>query len=892
MSVPAVDVQLERARHAARLRQADPSEALALAEAVLGDEASSGPAMVVALVAKGMAVRELGDLVGSRRHHEEAIDRGDRLGLGHEVALARSSLAGVLSDLGEPELALAEADRVMGMVTGTDLAELEVRRARAFERMGRISESIDAYTRAIDVIDESGDDILRARVRCNRGITLVYGGRVEAATHDFAVAEELAVAQGHDLLAGGAAVNLGFVLGRRGEIVAALDAFERARGRYARIDFPGRARGVFEADRCAVLLAAGLTREARSSAAAGVEALESVADVVDLAEARLLLGRACLAAGDAAAAVTHCARAAEEFRTAGRPGWLAMARYTTLRARVASGAVEGWDREAGAVIDALDHHGWSTEANDVRIFVAELALRHGDTRRARRELRRASQARRSGRVDRRAQAWLATAILRRSDGDRRGAFAALRAGLRIIDEHRALLGATELRVGASSHAVSLAALGQHLALESDRPSTVLRWADRLRASTLTVLPTRPPDDEVLAGDLVALRSARADLEAARLAGNDDRDARRRVGHLESAISERARRVSARDDGTRRELRVADIDARLSPARFVEYLEDEGNLHAVTVTRGRAALHHLGPASQLVAPLDGARFALQRLATRRGSAAARTAALASLVVSLDELGRILIDDLVPPGRGAVVIVPTGALHLMPWAGLPRLRARPLTVSPSASIGLAGGRVRPAQRRSTGVALVSGPDLPGGRTEVQRLRRANGDSTILTGRNATVSATLDALGSARVAHIAAHGEFRADSPMFSSLRLYDGPLTVYDLEGLRSVPETVVLPACDAGVADVRAGDELLGTASALLGLGVANVVAPVAALPDEQTAPVMLRFHRHLSTGLEPASALAMAAAPCWTSDDPADAAVAAAMTCFGVYRGADVSRPT
>ena len=48
MSVPEVDAQLERARHAASLRQADPSEALALAEAVLADEASSEPATVVA----------------------------------------------------------------------------------------------------------------------------------------------------------------------------------------------------------------------------------------------------------------------------------------------------------------------------------------------------------------------------------------------------------------------------------------------------------------------------------------------------------------------------------------------------------------------------------------------------------------------------------------------------------------------------------------------------------------------------------------------------------------------------------------------------------------------------------------------------------------------------
>ena len=39
---------------------------------------------------------------------------------------------------------------------------------------------------------------------------------------------------------------------------------------------------------------------------------------------------------------------------------------------------------------------------------------------------------------------------------------------------------------------------------------------------------------------------------------------------------------------------------------------------------------------------------------------------------------------------------------------------------------------------------------------------------------------------VGHVAAHGTFRADSPMFSSLRLDDGPMTVHDVERLRRAP----------------------------------------------------------------------------------------------------------
>jgi CHAT domain-containing protein len=138
---------------------------------------------------------------------------------------------------------------------------------------------------------------------------------------------------------------------------------------------------------------------------------------------------------------------------------------------------------------------------------------------------------------------------------------------------------------------------------------------------------------------------------------------------------------------------------------------------------------------------------------------------------------------------------------------------------------------------------------------------------------------ALESADLVHLAAHGRFRADSPLFSSLRLADGLLTVYDLERLRSVPATLVLPACDAAVVDVHAGDELVGTATAMVGLGVTSVVAPLLPVPDDATTPLMLALHDGLRAGLGPSAALARAATA--GQGDPHPAAVAAAFVCIG-----------
>jgi CHAT domain-containing protein len=67
---------------------------------------------------------------------------------------------------------------------------------------------------------------------------------------------------------------------------------------------------------------------------------------------------------------------------------------------------------------------------------------------------------------------------------------------------------------------------------------------------------------------------------------------------------------------------------------------------------------------------------------------------------------------------------------------------------------------------------------------------------------------------------------------------------------------------------------LGTAAALIGLGVRCVIAPVMPVPDGTTAPFMVALHRRLQDGQPPAEALAAARAG-------QDTAVAAAFICIG-----------
>ena len=127
----------------------------------------------------------------------------------------------------------------------------------------------------------------------------------------------------------------------------------------------------------------------------------------------------------------------------------------------------------------------------------------------------------------------------------------------------------------------------------------------------------------------------------------------------------------------------------------------------------------------------------------------------------------------------------------------------------------------------------------------------DVTVLEEDNATTKGVLDALDGAWLAHIAAHGSFRADSPLFSSLRMHDGPLTVYDFEQLRSAPYRLILSSCDSGVVAPVGADELLGLVSSLLPLGTAGIIAGVVPLNDYAVVPVMTDLHRHLRAARDP-----------------------------------------
>lgn len=851
------------AEHALRLASTDPEESRRLAHAALTAARSARD-----LSAESTAERTLGRLARDRhdnrsaeRHFRTAVRLGALANSPVQEALARTGLMSALAIRGDLEGALQEAERAEPALSGADRGRLLQTRATVLLLLGRLDEALEGYRRALPIFRRAGDRASEASLLHNRGLVCLRSGLFRAAVTSTTRAEKLFTELGDERGAAEARQNLGWMAGMGGDVPEALAWFDRA-DRY--FEDLGAVDPIGFLDRSEVFQGAGLLPEARRFAeqAEGEFARRGMA--LYLAQSRLMLSEIALQEGDLDSARVWAQQSLRSFIAQRRRPWMALARYMSVRV-----AWQNGDRSSALLnaarkaADALGQAGWAAAEVEARLIAGRIAIETNRKAVARAELVGARRHRRAGPAALRAQAWCAEAFLRVAEGNRRGAYAAAKAGMAVIDRYRSSLGATELRAHASAHAQELATLGMRLAIQDGSPGKVLWWAERWRAACLRLRPVRPPREASLADALQKMRASVNDLQRAALDGRDTRPILARQAALEEKVRALARRskglafsADSLPPGT------GELAGALTGQALVEIVELDGDLHGVVLTgTGKPRLRLLSPLAEVASELAGLQFALRRLARRHGSAASLGVAERAAAFAMEHLDAKLLAPLLGDiGDLPLVVVPTGVLHGIPWGGLPSCRGRAVTVAPSAGQWLRSAQRSPASLPDARVALISGPGLPHAAAEVSALSRRYAGAVRLSGKGATVEAVLAALGVADLAHIAAHSIFRSDNPLFSHLQLADGPLTVYDLEQLPRAPRALVLSACNSGLSGVRPGDELLGLSSALFSLGTATLVATVIPVPDESTRSLMLALHRRLRAGQGPASALAQALA--------------------------------
>ncbi|MFY1687225.1 CHAT domain-containing protein [Plantactinospora sp. WMMB782] len=856
------------ARAALDAVQRYPREAIAIGRRVLTTGQPDPDERSTAERAIGLALRELNDLPGALRHLRRALRVA---GTPRVAALARMSLGYVLANAGRTSAALAAVTSALPELTGADAGRARMQRGVVLHFRGQFEEAIREYGIAVEIARREGDLLLEARARNNRGLLNAHRGATPGAD-DLGCAAAIFQRLGLDLAAADVRWNLGIAAGHGGDIPGALRRFAAVEEEYAQLRVP---RPALLLDRFELLLSVPLVEEAVEVAGLAVRELRRRGMASDLAEALLAQARAALLAGDLTTATESAAAARVRFRRQGRRTWAAFARHVELRAELRRGT-----RSAALLAamvrtaDQLDGTGWPGPALTTRIEAAGLAAALGRTGRARELLAVAARARRRGTASRRAQGWYALALSRRLSGDHRGGARALRRGLAVLDGYRAALGATELRAHSGAHGQELAAEGVDLAISSGTPARVLAWTERWRASTLRMRAVLPPQDVGLAAALAELRMVSGALEEALLAGRPVTALRGRQARLERHIRELARGVDG-GGGLLAPPGLRALAGGLGPAVLVELVAHRERLRAVLLRDGRATLHDLGPVESALHAARLHRFGLRRLVVTGDTPDARAGvAHASEVLDRQLFGplRAHLSD------RPLVLVPIGELHAVAWSGLPTCAGRPVTVAPSATAWLAATRRTPPDGPPL---LAAGPRLPAAATEVCQLARVLPGARVLTGAEATAEALTGALDGARLAHVAAHGTFRADNPLFSTLELADGPLTAYELERLPRPPGCVVLSACDSGRSGVRPGDEVMGFTSVLLAIGASSLVATVLPVPADLTTALMLDLHRRMAAGARPAAALAAAQREFAASGDGSARATAAAFVCFG-----------
>ncbi len=549
--------------------------------------------------------------------------------------------------------------------------------------------------------------------------------------------------------------------------------------------------------------------------------------------------------------------------------------------------------------------------------LAEVALARGDRRSARRTLHEAlaiQQVLAPGSALE-AQILYEQGKLAWQEGRTRRATTLLERAVAALEAQLANLGgAEEVRAAFRGKWIDLYNDLMQLLLARGKPAAAYSVLERARGRALLVLLSQRDLDlslEVpaeLEHTWREVRSALADARTA-LATLDPRTEGRQVRQQRAAIQ--------RLEGER-----AALLARLrAVSERAAALRDPHPLGAAEAARtlpsdAVALAYALGESSSLLFVVHpGGRVEAWPLATTRDAVEARVARLREAIVGAVLGGtdaeawvgeaHALYRLLVQPAEGAIararrlVIVPDGALHILPFGALLRQQQpattaaaaslsawRPLVVVPSLSV-LAELRRLPAAdgggptllalgdpEYPTGEMAATDPvvrsllartgrlePLPGTRAEVAAVAATfpAGAARLLLGAEATEEAAMVAAPAARFLHFACHGFVDPVEPLESGLALSvreapaaeeaDGVLQAWEiLERLRLDAALVTLSACETGVGREVSGEGLIGLTRAFQIAGARAVLASLWPVADESTAMLMEGFYRALALG--------------------------------------------
>ncbi len=373
-----------------------PQEGLARARAVLAGQPGPLDASI-AHHAAGFVLREFGDVDAAIRELRAALRAARRARSADREADVLAALGIALVYAGQTRAGMTAFDQAAGLARGVNLARIQHRRAIALWTLGRYPEALSDLRSAIAALRRAGDTIWACRALTARALVYLSQGNTQRAERELAVAERLFARTSQELELAYLVHNRAIVAFRSGDLPTALRFLDEAAQRYATLDVPPPDLRI---DRCAVLLAAGLSRDALAEAESALGEFDRIRGQSTKKAELLLAAAGCaLAAEQPEVALARAQAAQLLFRAQHRDWWHAHAGLLVLRARSTGGAASApLLRAASQTAAQLDRLG-SAEAAQAHLLAGRAALRLGRAAAAEHHLSTAARGRWRGPAD-------------------------------------------------------------------------------------------------------------------------------------------------------------------------------------------------------------------------------------------------------------------------------------------------------------------------------------------------------------------------------------------------------------------------------------------------------------------------------------------------------------
>lgn len=873
-------------------------EALHLAEAaiLIARRLKRKEAVALALRAKANALYSCGDNRAAIELHQQAFHLYESLAMWKEAARTLSSSIQPLILLGEYDRAFEAAERAREIFTRLNdqhrLARLEINVGNIYHRQDRFDESIAHYERAYQGLMAHKDVEGMAVVLSNMAVCLISLNDFPRALATYQKARSFCRQHNMPLLVAQADYNIAYLHYLRGEYSRAIESLYAAR-RACEATGDAYHFALCHLDLSDIYLELNLSDEAREMAHEGYLRFEKLGMGYEAAKTLANEATAYGQQGKTVQALERFAKAREIFVREKNLVWPWLIDLYQGLLLFHEGRYFEARRVSQAAADFFDQSALSGKAVLAHLLLARIAFQVEDLAVAEQEAR-AALARLSGLQTPvlAYQAHFLEGLIAQACGDLQKAHRAYLEARTALETLRSRLQGEELKISFVKNRMQVyeALVDLYLSGANGEASGEEAFACIEAAKSRNMIEMifqggqSLPLGEMGQSDLVRrIRDLREELnwyyhriELEQL--RPENQTHQKLENLQEVAQSREKELlralrelpaHERENATLEAPADFSLDELRSTlprgATLVEYFIAGEQVIAAVVTSETFRILPVTMLSRVTHLLQLLRFQLSKF--RMGSDYVQRfeqPLLRATESHLESLYRELIAPLRTLFReNHIIFVPHGPLHFLPFHALKNCEeylcdAFTISYAPSATV-FSLCQQKPSSNVSASLVLGI-PDVgtPQILEEVQSVAALLPHSSLHVGKHATSSLLREKGPESGLLHIATHGVYRQDNPMFSGIRLGDGYLNLYDLYQMRLNARLVVLSGCATGMNFVAAGDELLGLERGLFCAGATTLMLSLWDVHDESTAHLMRHFYHHYIQSSDMAGALQQA----------------------------------